>query len=124
MIEMSEAETRAMECNQILQLQKMMIEKDKTIQAMTKQIQELVNVVKKLRNQLMYVDTVQGPQQADLAAAEIKNELIEQGVKVINCIKLNPKKETSLSYLITTDREKNIGNVKKIENVGHIIKAK
>lgn len=40
---------------------------------------------------------------------EIKDELIEQGIRVRNCTKLNGKNPNSFSYLVTTERKGNIG---------------
>lgn len=52
---------------------------------------------------------------------EIKEQLQGKKIEVKEFIKLRGKNSTSYSYLITTTKETNIGEVKKIRDIGNMM---
>lgn len=50
---------------------------------------------------------------------EIKEELLHTGIKVKYCTKLKSKNNFSFSYLITTNSEENLKNIRRVEAVGY-----
>lgn len=56
----------------------------------------------------------------NLDVSELKEQLRQQNIDVTECIRMKGRGDLSYSYLISTSKETNIGDIKKIQSIDHL----